>query len=115
MSVPNLPPTRRGSKELTARTVALPAINITGAGGWQDALAKARSFVAQLTLEELVNMTTGADVLQRCVGETGSVPRLGQRALCLEDSPVGVRFADYASTFPSASVHSPLLPISVSS
>lgn len=36
-----------------------------------------------------------------CVGNTGSVPRLGLRALCLQDSPVGVRFADWVSAFPS--------------
>lgn len=36
-----------------------------------------------------------------CVGNTGAVPRLGLRALCLQDSPLGVRFADWVSGFPS--------------
>ena len=31
----------------------------TGAGGWEDAYNKARAFVAQLTLLEKVNLTTG--------------------------------------------------------
>lgn len=35
------------------------------------------------------------------MGNTGSVPRLGIRALCLQDSPLGVRFADWVSAFPS--------------
>jgi beta-glucosidase len=54
---------------------------------------------------------------ERCVGQTGSVPRLGIRSLCLQDSPLGVRdstyttvrcrsdltflVADYASAFPA--------------
>lgn len=32
---------------------------------------------------------------------TGTIPRLGFAGLCLEDSPLGVRFADYASAFPA--------------
>lgn len=36
-----------------------------------------------------------------CVGNTGSIPRLGFRALCLQDSPLGVRFADWVSAFPA--------------
>lgn len=35
------------------------------------------------------------------MGNTGSVPRLGLRALCLQDSPLGVRFADWVSAFPA--------------
>lgn len=37
----------------------------------------------------------------RCVGETGSIPRLGFRSLCLQDSPLGVRSTDFNSVFPS--------------
>ena len=35
------------------------------------------------------------------MGETGSIPRLAFRALCMQDSPLGIRFADYVSAFPS--------------
>lgn len=35
------------------------------------------------------------------MGNTGAVPRLGIRALCLQDSPLGVRLADWVSAFPS--------------
>lgn len=38
---------------------------------------------------------------EQCVGQTGSVPRLGLNSLCLQDSPAGVRFADFASVFPA--------------
>ncbi|KAI0405376.1 glycoside hydrolase family 3 protein [Xylaria palmicola] len=71
-----------------------------GAVGWEAAHAKARAFVSQLTLAEKVNLTTGIGWESgQCVGESGSVPRLGLRRLCMQDSPLGVRFADFASAF----------------
>ena len=39
---------------------------------------------------------------ERCVGNVGSIPRMGLRGLCLQDSPLGIRFADYSSAFPSS-------------
>ncbi|CCF36272.1 glycosyl hydrolase family 3 [Colletotrichum higginsianum] len=72
------------------------------ADGWAEAYIKAKDFVSQLTLLEKVNLTTGVgwqgDV---CVGNVGSIPRLGLRGLCMQDGPVGVRFSDYNSVFPS--------------
>lgn len=35
------------------------------------------------------------------MGQTGSIPRLGLRSMCLQDAPVGVRFTDYNSVFSS--------------
>lgn len=73
-----------------------------GPGEWADAYRKAREFVSQLTLLEKVNLTTGVGWLSaRCVGQTGAIPRLGYRSLCLQDSPLGVRFTDYNSVFPA--------------
>ncbi|PSR80896.1 glycosyl hydrolase family 3 N terminal domain-domain-containing protein [Coniella lustricola] len=70
--------------------------------GWEDAYAKAKAIVSQMTLLEKVNLTTGVGWEgEACVGNTGGVPRLGIRALCLQDSPLGVRFADWVSGFPS--------------
>ncbi|KAH9900446.1 glycoside hydrolase family 3 protein [Xylariomycetidae sp. FL2044] len=70
--------------------------------GWEEAYSKAKDFVSQLTLDEKVNLTTGVGwQSEQCVGNVGSVPRLGLRSLCLQDSPLGVRFGDYASAFPS--------------
>ncbi|KAI2615523.1 glycoside hydrolase family 3 protein [Hypoxylon sp. NC1633] len=78
-----------------------PWMNPT-AQGWEDAYAKAKEFVSQLTLAEKVNLTTGVGWQgEQCVGQTGSIPRLGFRGLCLQDSPLGVRFADYVSAFTS--------------
>ncbi|KAI1337848.1 glycoside hydrolase family 3 protein [Xylariaceae sp. FL0016] len=70
--------------------------------GWEEAYEKAREFVSQLTLLEKVNLTTGTGwESEQCVGNVGSIPRLGFRGLCMQDSPLGVRFGDYASAFPS--------------
>ncbi|TDZ24110.1 putative beta-glucosidase A [Colletotrichum orbiculare MAFF 240422] len=72
------------------------------ADGWVDAYAKAKDFVSQLTLLEKVNLTTGVGWQgDLCVGNVGAVPRLGLRGLCLQDGPVGIRFSDYNSVFPS--------------
>jgi beta-glucosidase len=49
----------------------VPAKTVTGDGPWASAVARARNFVANLTLEEKVNLTTGAGSDNRCVGNTG--------------------------------------------
>ncbi|KAI1486125.1 glycoside hydrolase family 3 protein [Biscogniauxia mediterranea] len=72
------------------------------AKGWEEAYAKAKDFVSQMTLLEKVNLTTGVGWQgEQCVGQTGSVPRLGLRSLCLQDSPLGIRYGDYVSAFSS--------------
>ncbi|KAJ7099740.1 beta-glucosidase [Mycena epipterygia] len=81
--------------------IVLPAPPVRGTGDWASAVARATTFVKGLTLEEKINVTTGVDVLGRCVGNTGTIPRLGWKGFCLEDSPLGVRFADFASAFPA--------------
>ncbi|TVY45269.1 Beta-glucosidase [Lachnellula subtilissima] len=79
-----------------------PSPWMRGGNGWQDAYAKAQSFVSQLTLLEKVNLTTGVGWEgQQCVGNTGSIPRLNFTGLCLQDSPLGIRDTDFNSAFPS--------------
>ena len=71
-----------------------------GLGDWADAYAQAKAFVSQLTLTEKVNLTTGVGWEgDKCVGNNGEIPRLAFKAMCLEDSPLGVRFADFVSAF----------------
>lgn len=73
-----------------------------GIGDWADAYEKATAFVSGLTLLEKVNLTTGVGWEgEKCVGNTGAIPRLGFKSLCMQDSPLGVRFADFASAFPA--------------
>ncbi|EPQ26186.1 uncharacterized protein PFL1_06122 [Pseudozyma flocculosa PF-1] len=70
-----------------------------GTGAWESGFAKARQLVDQMTIEEKVNVTTG--YTGKCVGYTGTVPRLGLTALCLQDGPAGVRPARRVSQFPA--------------
>ncbi|KAK7229299.1 hypothetical protein V2G26_001469 [Clonostachys chloroleuca] len=74
-----------------------PSPNITGIGGWEDALTKARAFVAELTPAEKADMVTGQP--GPCVGNIVAIPRLGFKGLCLQDGPLSLRNADYASVF----------------
>jgi beta-glucosidase len=55
---------------------------------WAQAIALAKEFVAQLTLEEKCNMTAG--VKGHCVGVVLPVPRLNFTGLCCLDSSSGV-------------------------
>ncbi|KAI5780794.1 beta-glucosidase-related glycosidase [Geopyxis carbonaria] len=69
---------------------------------WSASYEKARALVAQMTLAEKVNITTGIGwQMGRCVGNTGPVTRLGFPSLCAQDGPLGVRNADYITAFPA--------------
>lgn len=60
-------------------------------------MTKAQEFVSQLTPEEKADMVTGAP--GPCVGNIKAIPRLGFNGLCLQDGPLSIRVADYASVF----------------
>jgi beta-glucosidase-like glycosyl hydrolase len=54
-----------------------------------------------LSLEEKVNITTGVGWQNGpCVGNTPALPGAGYAGLCLQDSPLGVRYAAGVSAFP---------------
>ncbi|KAG7094502.1 hypothetical protein E1B28_005331 [Marasmius oreades] len=67
---------------------------------WAAAYRKAQGKIVDLSLEEKVNVTTGVGWMGgRCVG---NIPDVGDfPGLCLEDSPLGVRFGDFATGFPA--------------
>ncbi|ODV68956.1 hypothetical protein HYPBUDRAFT_160771 [Hyphopichia burtonii NRRL Y-1933] len=55
-----------------------------------------------MSIPEKVNLTTGTGWGSGpCIGNTGSVPRLGISNLCLQDGSNGVRFTDFVTNFPS--------------
>ncbi|KZT29530.1 glycoside hydrolase family 3 protein [Neolentinus lepideus HHB14362 ss-1] len=71
---------------------------------WEIALEKAAVKVANFTLEEKVNVTTGVYPTTRCVGNIAPVYPIegrGWPGLCLMDSPLGVRYADFVTAFPA--------------
>lgn len=55
---------------------------------WNEAIALAKAFVAQMTLDEKCNMTAG--VPGPCAGTVFPVPRLNFKGMCFQDSPSGV-------------------------
>ncbi|KAH8822732.1 glycoside hydrolase family 3 protein [Flagelloscypha sp. PMI_526] len=69
---------------------------------WGNAYKKAKHLISSFSLEQKVNITTGVGWQNgRCVG---NIPPVGDKfpGLCLEDSPLGVRFADFVTAFPAA-------------
>jgi hypothetical protein len=62
---------------------------------WAAAYAKAQVVVANMTLAEKVNLTTGTgQQMGPCVGNSGSALRFGIPNLCLQDSALGVAVTD---------------------
>lgn len=55
-----------------------------------------------MTLDEKSNLTVG--FTGRCVGNTGTVARLGIPPLCFADAPDGIRGQEFVSAFP-AGIH----------
>ena len=58
--------------------------------------------VSNMTLMEKVNITTGTGWAQDlCVGNTAEANLVGFPPLCLQDGPLGIRFADHATAWPA--------------
>ena len=61
---------------------------------WGQAYARANATLSKLTKPEKIGIVTGAGWhAGACVGNTRAVARLGLPSVCLQDGPVGVRFA----------------------
>ncbi|KZT24974.1 glycoside hydrolase family 3 protein [Neolentinus lepideus HHB14362 ss-1] len=75
------------------------------APAWTVAWEKAKAKIAGFTLEEKVNVTTGVGWMNgRCVGNIPPVYPIDGRGwpgLCLEDSPLGVRYTNFVTAFPA--------------
>ncbi|KAI2607957.1 glycoside hydrolase family 3 protein [Hypoxylon sp. NC1633] len=74
-----------------------------GLGDWADSYTKARALVAQMTLDEKVNLTGGieADSYTSCSGIIPPIERLNFTGLCLSDAGNGVRTTNFASSWAS--------------
>ncbi|KAL9131425.1 MAG: hypothetical protein Q9217_000639 [Psora testacea] len=70
--------------------------------GWQASYEKASKMVEKMSLVEKVNVTTGTGwAMNLCVGNTGPANNVGFPMLCLQDGPLGIRFADNATYWPA--------------
>ena len=69
---------------------------------WSSAYAKASAAVAKLATSDKVNIVTGVGWSKGpCVGNVYAVSSIGWPSLCLQDSPLGVRYATGVTAFPA--------------
>jgi beta-glucosidase len=72
---------------------------------WTAAYSKANAALAKLSNTEKVGIVTGQGWQKGpCVGNTKAVSKVGLPSLCLQDGPVGVRYAMGITVLP-AGVH----------
>ncbi|KAH9944498.1 beta-glucosidase [Epithele typhae] len=86
----------------TAAAAASPAVaNVSPL--WTSALSKAKAAIANLSNADKSNLGTGLGLIGgACIGSTPSISGIPNfKGLCLQDSPVGVRYVDGNSVFPS--------------
>ncbi|KAF8475895.1 glycoside hydrolase superfamily [Kalaharituber pfeilii] len=80
--------------------------SLSNSPSWQESYAKAQKIVERLSLPAKVNLTTGVGWAQGfCVGNTGPAYSVDGEllfpSLCLQDGPLGLRFADHATAWPA--------------
>ncbi|KAG8991387.1 hypothetical protein FRB94_012540 [Tulasnella sp. JGI-2019a] len=90
-----------GSDDASPTARSLTTLSDTNAK-WATAHYKARTFLKKFSLQDKVNIVTGVGWMNgRCVGNIPANETLGWPGLCLEDSPLGVRFMDFVTAFPT--------------
>lgn len=73
-----------------------------GDGDWAAAYAKATVALAKLTNANKVSLVTGQGWQKGpCVGNTAAIPAIGYPQLCLQDGPLGIRYAQGVTAFPA--------------
>lgn len=78
-----------------------PSPQIAGLGDWASAYDQAQAFVAQLTIEEKTNLTSGYSEANGCSGNIYAIERLGFPGLCVTDAGHGVRATDFVNGYAS--------------
>ncbi|KAF9056377.1 glycoside hydrolase family 3 protein [Panaeolus papilionaceus] len=69
---------------------------------WKAAYTKAQAALSKLTLRDKVNLATGLGWQKgHCLGNIPAISSINFPGLCLQDSPLGIRFADLVSAFPA--------------
>ena len=81
------------------------AVTLVSAQGftadWDAANTKAKTALAKLSQTDKLGLVSGIGWSKGpCVGNTGEASSIGFRTLCLQDGPLGVRYASSATAFP---------------
>ncbi|KKY29340.1 putative glycoside hydrolase family 3 protein [Diaporthe ampelina] len=67
---------------------------------WSAAYTKANAALAKLSLQDKVNIVTGVGWDKGpCVGNTQAISSISYPQLCLQDSPLGIRFGKVSTAF----------------
>lgn len=67
---------------------------------WAEAYAKADAAFAKLSAQDKINMVTGVGWNKGpCVGNTPAISSINYPQLCLQDSPLGIRYASSVTAF----------------
>ncbi|KAJ5683695.1 uncharacterized protein N7477_000040 [Penicillium maclennaniae] len=84
-----------------ATTTAVQAYSL-GSAGWDAAYSKAKVALLKLNQTEKIGIVTGVTWEGGpCVGNTYAAESIGYPSLCLQDSPLGVRYANPVTAFPA--------------
>ncbi|KAH7121520.1 glycoside hydrolase family 3 protein [Dactylonectria macrodidyma] len=78
-----------------------PSPEMSSVGPWSTAYARAKALVAQMTIEEKVNLTAGTSAPNGCSGTIPAIDRLGFPGMCVSDAGQGLRGTDFVSSWPS--------------
>ncbi|KAF7936911.1 hypothetical protein EAE99_002260 [Botrytis elliptica] len=82
--------------------LSTPIHAAAGDGDWNAAYTKAKTALAKLTNANKVTLVTGVGWEKGpCVGNTAAIPSIGWPAFCLQDGPLGVRYAQKVTAFPA--------------
>lgn len=81
---------------------AIPILAAAGDGNWATAYSKATTALAKLSTANKITMVTGVGWKQGpCVGNIAAIAAIGFPELCLQDGPLGVRYAQKVTAFPA--------------
>lgn len=83
---------------------AAVTVHAYGSGGsnWDQAYSRAKHALQKLNQTEKVGLVTGVKWMGGpCVGNTYKPESIDYPSLCLQDSPLGIRFANPVTAFPA--------------
>ncbi|KAK1829781.1 glycoside hydrolase superfamily [Podospora conica] len=85
---------------LAAALLAQAQLPPVGPDAWTEALSKATAALSKLSQNDKVSIVTGVGWDKGpCVGNTAPISSIRYPQLCLQDGPLGIRFATNANSF----------------
>ncbi|KAJ6077026.1 hypothetical protein N7499_009007 [Penicillium canescens] len=103
LSIRGLPWSSTGAAISETQTIPWYPTPLGGTSAeWKESYVKAQEMVRRMSLPEKVNVTTGTGwQMGLCVGNTGPAELVGFPSLCLQDGPLGLRYAHNITAFPA--------------